>query len=215
MIISMRDGKTPYIGSNGNWWIGNTDTGVKSQGEGGFGLGADTPVEVDHFDNITKTGWYKSKGGTPDGTYWYGMHIQYSEGFATQYICKYTGGSWARRCCVVGVWSQEWEWENPPMEPGVEYKLVEKGPFGSDVYTMCVLMDEINAGMFTTVPVNADMRAILSIEGYYGSDHFTGMNIIGDNKIRVIATPGTGRLAIDPDEDLSGYVATFILKYTK
>lgn len=29
------DGQTPYIGSNGNWWIGNTDTGVKAAGTDG------------------------------------------------------------------------------------------------------------------------------------------------------------------------------------
>lgn len=27
-----KDGITPHIGSNGNWWIGNTDTGVLAQG---------------------------------------------------------------------------------------------------------------------------------------------------------------------------------------
>jgi Leucine-rich repeat (LRR) protein len=29
------DGQTPYIGNNGNWWIGTTDTGVKAQGDKG------------------------------------------------------------------------------------------------------------------------------------------------------------------------------------
>ena len=29
------NGETPYIGSNGNWWIGNTDTGIKAEGESG------------------------------------------------------------------------------------------------------------------------------------------------------------------------------------
>lgn len=29
------DGKTPYIGTNGNWWIGTTDTGVKAEGSNG------------------------------------------------------------------------------------------------------------------------------------------------------------------------------------
>ena len=29
------NGKTPYIGENGNWWIGNTDTGVTAQGPAG------------------------------------------------------------------------------------------------------------------------------------------------------------------------------------
>ena len=28
-------GETPYIGSNGNWWIGNNDLGVKVTGEKG------------------------------------------------------------------------------------------------------------------------------------------------------------------------------------
>ncbi len=29
------DGQTPYIGTNGNWWIGETDTGVKAEGVDG------------------------------------------------------------------------------------------------------------------------------------------------------------------------------------
>lgn len=29
------DGITPHIGNNGNWWIGDTDTGVKAKGEKG------------------------------------------------------------------------------------------------------------------------------------------------------------------------------------
>ena len=28
-------GYVPYIGENGNWWIGDTDTGVKAEGEDG------------------------------------------------------------------------------------------------------------------------------------------------------------------------------------
>jgi hypothetical protein len=53
------NGLTPYIGSNGNWWIGETDTGVKASGEGGTGGGSsyrevdliDSPVEY----SISKT----------------------------------------------------------------------------------------------------------------------------------------------------------------
>ena len=30
-----KDGLTPFIGENGNWWIGETDTGIKAQGEQG------------------------------------------------------------------------------------------------------------------------------------------------------------------------------------
>ncbi|MBC5646944.1 C40 family peptidase [Christensenella tenuis] len=42
------DGQTPYIGSNGNWWIGSTDTGVSVTGQGTGGSVrtslADVPV---------------------------------------------------------------------------------------------------------------------------------------------------------------------------
>ena len=30
-----KDGETPFIGENGNWWIGTTDTGIKAQGPQG------------------------------------------------------------------------------------------------------------------------------------------------------------------------------------
>lgn len=32
-LTNGQDGQTPFIGTNGNWWIGNTDTGVKAAGE--------------------------------------------------------------------------------------------------------------------------------------------------------------------------------------
>lgn len=34
-IPDVKDGRTPYIGDNGNWWIGTTDTGVKAKGKDG------------------------------------------------------------------------------------------------------------------------------------------------------------------------------------
>ena len=33
--INGKDGNTPFIGENGNWWIGETDTGIKAKGEDG------------------------------------------------------------------------------------------------------------------------------------------------------------------------------------
>ena len=33
-----KDGITPVIGANGNWFIGDTDTGVKAVGEDGVGI---------------------------------------------------------------------------------------------------------------------------------------------------------------------------------
>lgn len=38
-IPNGEDGETPFIGANGNWWIGTTDTGVKASG------GADIKID--------------------------------------------------------------------------------------------------------------------------------------------------------------------------
>ena len=34
-IFNGEDGLTPYIGENGNWWIGEEDTGVQAAGQNG------------------------------------------------------------------------------------------------------------------------------------------------------------------------------------
>lgn len=42
------NGKTPYVGENNNWWIGNVDTGVNA---GGLGVEY-TTFEVDPLTGI-------------------------------------------------------------------------------------------------------------------------------------------------------------------
>lgn len=69
------NGQTPYIGTNGNWWIGTTDTGIKAQGEQGpAGKDGITPqleikdgrwrLSVDNGKNWTDLG--PAKGDTGD-----------------------------------------------------------------------------------------------------------------------------------------------------
>lgn len=55
------DGSTPYIGSNGNWWINDKDTGVKAEGRDGA-----TPIIIDGYwwINGQNTG-VKAEGVTP------------------------------------------------------------------------------------------------------------------------------------------------------
>lgn len=50
------DGLTPYIGTNGNWWIGETDTGVKASGEGGTGGGSGSVDVLYSGDGLTAGG---------------------------------------------------------------------------------------------------------------------------------------------------------------
>ena len=60
-----KDGITPHIGQNGNWFIGQTDTGVPAEGQpGADGQDGYTPVKgVDYFDGLN--GQPGSDGVTP------------------------------------------------------------------------------------------------------------------------------------------------------
>ncbi|MCS5480893.1 choice-of-anchor G family protein [Corynebacterium sp. YIM 101645] len=62
-----QDGETPRIGDNGNWWIGETDTGVKAEGEDGQnGVNGQAPYIKDgtwwvgvtpYVNELTDTWW--------------------------------------------------------------------------------------------------------------------------------------------------------------
>ena len=40
-----KDGITPHIGENGNWWVGDQDTGVHAQGDSGVYIGTTEPTD--------------------------------------------------------------------------------------------------------------------------------------------------------------------------
>ena len=48
-----KDGTTPHIGANGNWYIGDTDTGVSAEGRG---LPAVTAADAGKFLRVSSSG---------------------------------------------------------------------------------------------------------------------------------------------------------------
>ena len=48
-----KDGLTPFIGENGNWWIGDTDTGVKAVADNSIPAGSDNVIEAEGVDTVT------------------------------------------------------------------------------------------------------------------------------------------------------------------
>ena len=54
-----KDGNTPFIGENGNWWIGTNDTGVKAEGkDGSAGEKGDKGDKGDKGQNGSCAGWF-------------------------------------------------------------------------------------------------------------------------------------------------------------
>ena len=112
----------------------------------GFGLGhsvtVDAPI-VGDLDSITLTGWYYGVpvingftfGNTPI------MHVAFGYGFASQtaYLIDAASGFGKQlllyRTQEAGVWGP-WEWINPPMTLGVEYRTTERFN-GKPVYILC------------------------------------------------------------------------------
>ena len=66
-----KDGKTPFISENGNWWIGDIDTGVKAAGiDGTDGVDGDKGEKGDPGQNGGSLGYFAANGrvyswGTP------------------------------------------------------------------------------------------------------------------------------------------------------
>lgn len=94
----------------------------------GYGLGSVAGADKWNGDAnaLTKQGWYRLESGTTNGV---GESASlrvdgYAETGLTQ--TAYTRSGFKRiRTCVDGVWS-EWEWVNPPMALGVEYRTTER-----------------------------------------------------------------------------------------
>lgn len=51
-----KDGITPHIGPNGNWFLGSTDTGVKARGEDGY-----TPSRGTDYWTAEDEAWMKGE----------------------------------------------------------------------------------------------------------------------------------------------------------
>ena len=116
---------------------------------GGFGLGGDVvnaPKGGDerHDANlINATGFYRATGNTPViGLRHYITHLQIGTKSALQFAATTSDETYALREKTQAGWG-EWEYINPPMEDGVEYRTTERH-LGKPVYTQIVQFDNLS-----------------------------------------------------------------------
>lgn len=74
-----------------------------------------------------------------------------------------TNGVVLIRKCESGVW-EEWEWIDPPMTPGVEYRTTETW-YGSPVYTVLVETGGLSEAKYI-VDTNIPARRVIRHNGY-------------------------------------------------
>lgn len=137
----------------------------------GFGLGLEEPEKrVDDLNDAIETGtyWYPpgaANAPTNSGewvhTESYGKRFKYQTAFVS-----YTGGNVAERWMLNGEW-QPWEWERPPMVPGVEYRTTERWN-GKAVYSIALRTGEIAAN--TKANINIEIFGATEIISVYIKD---------------------------------------------
>lgn len=136
----------------------------------GFGLGKTlTGDALADANSATKSGWYKISSTTDNGI---GSNCvirvdAYGDNncFQTAYLISSQSNTFIMRQCRGGVWS-EWEWENPPMALGVEYRTTERWN-GQALYTQYIEVGVAANGASVRKPAGAS--AIVRHQSYIGS----------------------------------------------
>ena len=106
---------------------------------GGFGLGTRTVVSVSDgrdANDLSGCGFFCVDQNTPTSDWWYGYQIEYDVGYKYQRFGRTDNFEIVERKQINNVWG-DWEYLNPPMNIGVEYRTTERY-LGKPVYVKLV-----------------------------------------------------------------------------
>ena len=194
----------------------------------GYGLGTTTGKDVSgaDFNTIIENGWYSFNGGgenMPIPTLGYSyMFVCGRPGSITQFIfqsntelfkeCIY------KRTMFNGSW-EEWEWVNPPMEQGVEYRTTEQWN-GKPVYVQVVDLNALPPGNLRFVYPPTPIAPTAKLVDIFGTIHYSGGNMKPISKessldIAINIGDSTWRLDVTATTDLSAHTGIVTLKYCK
>lgn len=153
----------------------------------GYGLGEYNGPDVTNCDNATRFGLYYVRGSTANAAYNSDhamLVLPYASNALTQIAFLGTGYSVNTiimiRKRIASGW-QPWEYLNPPMSVGVEYRTTERWYNGAPVYTRVVDLGTTTASMSTSVTISgitALVRAVPNLNGAVCTewDKYSGAN---------------------------------------
>jgi len=194
---------------------GGVAAALSNKAPAGFGLGTSNPRHIDDANNALESGWYYLDASTlngPESAEYSNVMLVLTRGSNPQTVqVSFNVTDLAfelRRVCTNGVWSP-WEWVNPPMQLGVEYRTTERYN-SKPVYVKTVdlgrLPDRSNKSVEHGV---ADIEACFE---FYGNYYPTGINLIGNSTYTKLYLNND---TIYISTDLSNASAIVVMKYTK
>lgn len=214
---------TSEIPSNSDIWIDPDDEAqtitLESIGAApaGYGLGG-ACVVINHWDNANRNGYYTSNGGTPDGYWWWGEVYTYSEQAFVQHLVRLNDDNslvHAWRTYSYGTFTP-WEWVNPPMIPGAEYRTTERYN-GKPVYVKLINFGALpNASHKDVLFYANDTSRPISVAGQCGADYNSlNMSIPSSSNGIDIFAVNYAQIRAITSHDASGHYARALVKYWK
>ena len=139
----------------------------------GYGLGTKNSPSV-RWNSARESGFYRADTDSPNGNWWWGItSSQHSGNNAQMAFCVAEGNIVeARRFCENSVWG-EWEYVNPPMVAGVEYRTTERHN-GKPVYVKYMDSAALKTTGSTNISVAEESVDIIEIKGYLTRDNDSG-----------------------------------------
>ena len=197
---------------------------------GGFGLGNDaTLISADtDLNSITKNGWYQfvnsplhaptlnQDGWNSEYSYMF-VSNRNSENCTQIIFCgnqTVTSGAQIKRVNIASEW-QPWEWLNPPMLLGIEYRTTERY-LGKPVYVKLVDCGTLPAqGTHKDLVFSSDVNSIISVTAYSPMRGNT-LPYYDTNGVRYsIAGSGKTVMIWNYSESLLDTDVRALIKYTK
>lgn len=163
-------------------------------------------------DLITQTGfWFAVKNLLPSGGHQWSsiLHIQRDSAAATQLLITTTSILLlAIRNLQPSGWTP-WEWVNPPLQIGVEYRTVERY-LGKPVYTKAIGLGAL--------PNNSKKLVNHGVENMVYCLSLTGTvdnyNILGFNGVASIFC-GITAISVETNSDQTSHEGIAVIRYTK
>lgn len=184
----------------------------------GYGLGSKYAKITTNWDDAKESGIYSgpAPSGIGSGTI-LGVTFSNGEIYKVQivYPDAHSNCSAQREMPANGTWG-EWEWVNPPMSPGVEYRTTERY-LGKPVYTMAFSFGALpNASdKVVAMPGTDTTCKIIEIHGY-ASNEMTLPGVSGTSTGSQVTLTGVGNRAyVITGSDRSSATATIVAKYIK